>query len=56
MCQIKALFWDEEEAVMQLHPPRSDYVNVHHFCLHLWRPTETTIPLPPSILVGPKDA
>lgn len=54
MCFVKDLFWDEEEAVMQLHPPKSDYVNHHPFCLHLWRPLNQTIPLPPSILVGPK--
>lgn len=56
MCAVKALFWHEEEAVMQIHPPRSDYVNAHPFCLHLWRPVDigVTIPLPPSIFVGPK--
>jgi hypothetical protein len=51
---VKTLFWDNEEAVMQLHPPASQYVNAHPFCLHLWRPAHATIPLPPSILVGPK--
>jgi hypothetical protein len=51
MCQIKALFWDAEDAVMQLHPPQSTYVNNHPFCLHLWRPVEATLPLPPKILV-----
>jgi hypothetical protein len=53
MCQVKDLFWSEEEAVMQLHPPRSEYVNVAKFCLHLWRPanTDAKIHLPPRILV-----
>ena len=27
MCQIKALFWDEDDCVIQYHPPRSEYVN-----------------------------
>lgn len=54
MCFIKDLFFDPEEAVMQLHPPKSDHVNHHKFCLHLWRPQVKRIPLPPSILVGPK--
>jgi hypothetical protein len=54
MCFVKDLFWDKEEAVMQLHPPRSEYVNNHNFCLHLWRPLEGAIPLPPSIAVGIK--
>lgn len=53
MCLIKDAFWPEDEAVMQLHPPRSDYVNTHNFCLHLWRPTDhgVTIPMPPKIFV-----
>jgi len=54
MCFVKNLFWEDEEAVMQLHPPKSDYVNCHPNCLHLWRPIFTDIPLPDSILVGPK--
>ncbi|WP_456813633.1 MULTISPECIES: DUF7694 domain-containing protein [unclassified Bradyrhizobium] len=27
MCFVKDLFWNEEECVMQLHPPHSQYVN-----------------------------
>lgn len=54
MCLIKDLFWEPEETVMQLHPPHSEYVNNHAYCLHLWRPVFTNIPLPPSILVGLK--
>lgn len=54
MCFVKDLFWMEEECVMQLHPPRSEYVNNHTHCLHLWRPVKRDIPLPPSILVGVK--
>lgn len=56
MCLLKSIFWDDEEAVMQLHPKKSEYVNNHDHCLHLWRPTETEIPLPPAIMVGIKGA
>ncbi len=52
---IKRLFWDDDECVMQLHPPRSDHVNCHPHCLHLWRPVNAEIPRPPSILVGPDE-
>lgn len=38
MCYVKNVFFDEHEAVMQLHPPRSEYVNNHPYCLHLWKP------------------
>lgn len=51
MCFVKDLFFDPEEAVMQLHPPRSTWVNNHPYVLHLWRPTEQAIPLPPPRLV-----
>jgi hypothetical protein len=55
MCYIKSMFWDDEEAVMQLHPPKSTWVNNHPYCLHLWRPTEEKIPLPEEIMVGIKE-
>ena len=54
MCWVKDAFWDAEETVVQFHPPRSQYVNLHPFTLHLWRPIDGHIKLPPSILVGPK--
>ncbi|WP_084518781.1 MULTISPECIES: DUF7694 domain-containing protein [Bradyrhizobium] len=52
MCFVKDLFWDEEECVMQLHPPHSQYVNNSRYCLHLWRPTDRHIPRPPPSFVG----
>lgn len=38
MDAIKRLFWDDAEIVMQLHISGEKKVNVHPFCLHLWRP------------------
>jgi hypothetical protein len=55
MCFVKNLFWREDECVVQYHPPKSEYVNHHPYCLHLWRPMNVGFPLPPSILVGPKN-
>jgi hypothetical protein len=55
MCFVKDLFWDAEEPVMQLHPPKSTWINNHPHCLHLWRPTGAPIPLPPQIAVGLKE-
>jgi hypothetical protein len=52
MCFVKDLFWDEEDCVVQYHPPRSEHVNMAPFCLHLWRPTKDEMPRPPSIAVG----
>lgn len=54
MCFVKDLFWDEEECVMQLHPPKSQWVNNHSHCLHLWRSKHQPIPQPSSGLVGIK--
>jgi hypothetical protein len=52
MCWVKDLFWEEDECVVQYHPPRVEYVNLHPHCLHLWKPYRTTIPTPPMELVG----
>ena len=54
MCQIKELFFESEDVVMQLHPPKSQWINNHPGCLHLWRPVDpnTPIPTPPGIFVG----
>ncbi len=54
MCYIKSMFWTDEDAVMQIHPPKSEWVNNHPYCLHLWRPQHENIPLPDSIMVGVK--
>ncbi len=55
MCFVKDLFWDDEETVVQFHPPKSEYVNNHLTCLHLWRDTRDGHRLPPSHFVGVKD-
>ena len=54
MCWIKDLFWEDEDWVIQFHPAKSEYVNHHPACLHLWRPLNEKMPLPDSIMVGPK--
>lgn len=51
MCFIKSLFWDDEECVVQYHPPKSDYVNMAKTCLHLWK-YKGEMPRPPKIMVG----
>lgn len=52
MCAIKDMFWEDDEAVIQIHPPKAEYVNNMRNCLHLWRCTYKEMVLPPSILVG----
>jgi len=50
MCFIKSIFWDDDETVVQYHPPKSDYVNVAKNCLHLWM-YRGEMPRPPKIYV-----
>ncbi len=50
---VKNLFWEEEDCVVQFHPPKSEYINCAKNCLHLWRYVGFELPRPPKILVGP---
>lgn len=54
MCEVKSLFWDESDCVIQYHPSKAEYVNNHEHTLHLWRPVTKQIPIPPSYMVGIK--
>ena len=55
MCRIKDMFWHEDECVVQYHPSKSQYVNNMPNCLHLWRPIDAEMPVPPSVMVGKAD-
>lgn len=58
MSLVKSLFWEDEDVCMHLYPKKSEYVNNHAGCLHIWRPVPSggvpEIPTPPSIFVGTK--
>lgn len=49
MSFVKDLFWGEDECVVQYHPPKSDHINNHPNCLHLWKPEQ--MPMPPKWMV-----
>ncbi len=55
MCELKEMFFEDTEAVYQIHPPKAEYMNVHKNCLHLWRPTKEGQPLPPVYMIGPPE-
>lgn len=38
MCLIKDMFFMPEDLCIQYHPRKSQYVNIHNSCLHIWRP------------------
>lgn len=50
MCHAKRLFFEDDEVVIQYHPRESERVNP--FCLHLWRPLDEKLPIPPADFVA----
>ena len=52
MCKVKEIFFRDDEAVIQVHPPKDEYVNMMPNCLHLWRANDKEMILPPSFMVG----
>ena len=52
MCKMKEIFWKDDEVCMQIHPKKEEYVNNHNYCLHIWKPIDKEIPMPPSVMVG----
>lgn len=44
MCFLKDIFWGDEEQVIQIHPKKSEYVNIMQNCLHLWRHPDMQLP------------
>jgi len=52
MCLVKDIFWGDDECVIQYHPPKKEYVNLHPYCLHLWKKTGCDFETPPKKLVG----
>ena len=51
MCEIKDVFFGKDECCVEYHPAENNYVNVHPYCLHIWRPQKEDLPKPPMIFV-----
>lgn len=51
LCWLKDLFWESHECAMQFHVPKTDHINRHQHCLHLWRRAGANCELPPTIMV-----
>ena len=43
MCAVKNIFFEDEEIALQIHPKKSEYVNIMQNCLHLWRPKDPAL-------------
>ena len=37
MCKLKEIFFQDEEECVEFHPKKSEYLNLHEHCLHIWR-------------------
>lgn len=51
MVKIKRILFRPDEVVMELHVAEDDHINTNTHVLHLWRPQDREIPLPPKIMV-----
>jgi len=49
---VKRMFFYERETAMQLHVAHNEHINCHPNCLHIWRPQNEPIPLPPGWMVA----
>lgn len=52
MEEMKEMFFKNDEECFQFHPKADDYINNNEYTLHIWRPLEEKLPIPPSVLVG----
>lgn len=52
MSLVKDLFLDGFETVIQFHPTKVAYVNVHPYCLHLWKKSGHVHELPPQWMLA----
>ena len=51
MKAIKRVFFREDEWAVEYHPSVSEYKSVNPWVLHIWRPTDVELPIPPSYMV-----
>lgn len=42
MSVLKETFWEESEIAIQVHPGKSNYINLRQYALHLWRSKSIT--------------
>jgi len=51
MEQVKRLFFKDDEMCWQYHMKPKDHIDIHPFCLHIWRKNDFEMPLPPVEMV-----
>lgn len=45
---VKRTFFKDNEWAFQLHAPPKEHINCHPYVLHIWRPCDGKIPIPPK--------
>lgn len=50
---VKEMFFRDDEAAIQIYPPKALYRNCHPYCLHWWRPQNVALPMPDPYMVAP---
>lgn len=48
MSWVKGLFFGDGECAVQFHTTEAERINLHPFCLHLWRRVDKDFPMPPQ--------
>lgn len=51
---VRRQFWRGDCTVMQLHVPEEEHIDLHPYCLHMWRPVGQEVPKPPHYFVAAK--
>lgn len=49
---VKRKFFRPEAVCFQLHVAEASHISLHPHCLHIWRPWDLPVPLPPSWMVA----
>lgn len=51
MEQVKRLFFKDDEVAWQYHVTPDEHIDIHPYCLHIWRKHDFEMPLPPVEMV-----
>lgn len=51
MCFVKDIFFDDNETAIQYHPSKKAKININENVLHIWRPHNYVIKMPPTVFV-----
>lgn len=49
---VKRTFFRPDAVAFQLHVAEANHISLHPHCLHIWRPHDVPVPLPPSWMVA----